>query len=66
MTNEQHLAAYMAGIQEAWESAQQIQAHVSNNCGVSPDDVHAGHVGNIRHVCAELNSLKTFLGIQEE
>lgn len=66
MTNEHHLEAFWAGIQEAWESTQKIQEHLGNHCGIDKNDIRAGHVANVRHVCAILNDVKTFLGIHDE
>ena len=69
MSNEllhKNIHAFVQGINTAIADCEKIMLHLDDHCGVAPDDVRAGHVGNIRHVCAELNSIKTFLGIKEE
>jgi len=63
--NTQLIGDFVAGINEAIADCNKIMLHLDDHCGVAPDDVHAGHVGNIRHVCAELNNIKTFLGMEE-
>lgn len=65
MDKEKSLDAFIKKIGETELLLSKISEHIANHMGVSPDEVHWGHVGSASHVTTTLENLCEFMGISE-
>ena len=57
MKNEKALSAFMAKIAEAQILLAELQAHVDDHMGESPDEINYGHVGSAGYMVEKLTEL---------
>ena len=57
MKNEKALGAFMAKIAEAQTLLTELQAHVDDHMGESPEDINWGHVGSAGYMVERLTEL---------
>jgi mRNA-degrading endonuclease HigB of HigAB toxin-antitoxin module len=57
MKNEKALQEFMAKMAEAKTLLDELQAHVDDHMGASPEDVNYGHVGSAGHLVHQLTEL---------
>ena len=57
MKNEKALGALMAKIAEAQTLLAELQAHVDDHMGESPEDINWGHVGSAVYMVERLTEL---------
>jgi len=57
MKNEKALGAFMAKIAEAQTLLAELQAHVDDHMGASPDEINYGHVGSAGYMVEKLTEL---------
>ena len=57
MNNEKALQAFMGKIAEAHALLGELQAHVDEHMGYSPDDINYGHVGSAGWLVEKLTEL---------
>ena len=57
MKNEKALGAFMAKIAEAQTLLAELQAHVDDHMGASPEEINYGHVGSAGYMVEKLTEL---------
>ena len=57
MKNEKALGAFMAKIAEAQSLLAELQAHVDDHMGASPEEINYGHVGSVGYMVEKLAEL---------
>jgi len=57
MKNEKALGAFMAKIAEAQSLLAELQAHVDDHMGASPEEINYGHVGSAGYMVEKLTEL---------
>jgi len=57
MKNEKALGAFMTKIAEAQSLLAELQAHVDDHMGASPDEINYGHVGSAGYMVEKLTEL---------
>jgi len=57
MKNEKALGAFMAKIAEAQTLLAELQTHVDDHMGSSPDEINYGHVGSAAYMVEKLTEL---------
>jgi len=57
MKNEKALSTFMAKIAEAQTLLAELQAHVDDHMGASPEEINYGHVGSAGYMVEKLTEL---------
>ena len=63
MKNEKALNDFIDKRSTILDQLDKLFANITDHCGVHPDDVNYGHVGNLTHVSEKLEEINTFLGV---
>ena len=61
--NYKQITGFTNGIARATAKLEALAQHLDDHCGIAPDDVTWGHVGDIQNVNAKLDNILEFLGI---